>query len=299
LKIYLHTDDFAATAGMTEGMLDRWRNGYLDGFSIMANGDARAAGAAALAADAGRTARLVGHLNLTEGASATEPGKVPLLVDAQGRLRHSFASLALLWLLALPSRRRALIGQVEIEWRAQIRQLEEIVAPRRLSGVDGHVHVHMLPFLFPIAARLARESGIPMIRISKEPFHLERGWRDLLVPPVLVNLVKHVILRACARGARAAALENGLQAPEFVLGVMYSGRMTAAAALAGIAAAGRRNAASVEVVFHVGRATDAERARWGERREFADFPCSPQRDVEFAEIAVLHQRLRESGLRAP
>lgn len=296
LKIILHTDDLAATESMSKGMLDRWQHGYLDGFSVMANGAAAQSTRAVLAAAAERPARLIAHLNLTEGPSSAPAAEVHLLVDEAGNLKHGFASLALLWLKSSSVARQVLINQVEKEWRAQIRGVAEMVAPRPVNGVDGHLHVHMLPFLFPIAARLAHESGIPAIRVTREPFHLARGWRDLLVKPVLINLLKHIVLRSCAISADKAVQQFGLSAPDYVVGVMYSGRMTAVSALAGIMAAQQRGAQSVEVLFHVGRATAQEVARWNGRHAFSDFPCSEQRDQEFAELARLHERLLERGL---
>ncbi len=298
MRIYLHTDDLAATESMSKGMLDRWTHGYLDGFSVMANGEATQMCQAALTAASERPARVIAHLNLVEGPSSAPPADVPLLVDHNGNLKHGFASLLSLWLTSSSQQRRALQAQVELEWRAQIRQVAAMVAPRAVNGVDGHVHLHMLPFLFPIAARLAREIGIPAIRITHEPFHLEHGWRDLFDKQVLINLIKHVILNTCSISARKVARQTGLNALQYVVGVLYSGRMTAASAMAGIDAAQRRGAESVEVLFHVGRAAEHERQRWGQRRAFSDFPCSAQRDQEFAELALLHQHLVERGLRS-
>jgi predicted glycoside hydrolase/deacetylase ChbG (UPF0249 family) len=297
LKIHLHTDDLAATESMSQGMLDRWMHGYLDGFSIMANGEAAQTCRAALLGAAGRPARVIAHLNLTEGPSSAPPSDVPLLVDNEGNLKHGFASLAIFWLTSSSRQRNALQAQVEKEWRAQISRITEMVTPRQVDGVDGHVHLHMLPFLFPIAAQLAQEVGITTIRVTREPFHLERGWRDLFAKAVWINFLKHVVLRACSISACKVVQQTGLHAPDYVVGVMYSGRMTAASAMAGIAAAQRRGAESVEVLFHVGRASEQERKRWGTRRAFSDFPCSIQRDQEFAELALLSQRLCETGMR--
>lgn len=297
MKVYLHADDLASTEAVTQAILDRWKRGYLDGFSVMANGEAAETTRSTLAAFGERPARIVAHLNLSEGPSISPPEQVPLLVDRCGRLRHGFASLVLTWLAGPPAVRRALLDQVEAEWRAQVLRVREMVAPRPLNGVDGHVHVHMLPFLFPIAARLARENGIAEIRISKEPFFLAEGVRDLLLQSVLINLLKHMVLRVCARSANEIARTAGLICTSFVIGVLYSGRMTAAAALAGLAAARRAGAQSVEVMFHVGRAGEEERSRWGDRPGFADFNCSPRRDQEFGELASLHTRLIDCGAR--
>lgn len=272
-------------------------HGYLDGFSVMANGEAGQACSAGLAAAAERPARLVAHLNVTEGPSSAPAAQVPLLVDDEGNLKQSFSSLALFWLKESPGQRQRLLEQIEREWRAQISGVIEMVAPRQVTGVDGHMHVHMLPFLFPIAARLAQENGISGIRVTREPFHLERGWSDLFTAPVLVNFLKHIVLRVCAGPADKVVRQLGLSTSGYVVGVLYSGRMTAAAALSGITVAQRRGAESVEVLFHVGRAADEERQRWGGRQEFADFACAASRDQEFAELALLHKQLLDQGLR--
>lgn len=263
----------------------------------MANGDAVESMRAKLAACAERPARVIVHLNLSEGPSTLPPHRVPLLVDGEGAFKYGFGSLGVAWLKGSAAFRRALIEQVESEWQAQIARVHDMVAPRSLEGVDGHVHLHMLPFLFPVAARLARRNGISGIRISREPFFLAGGLRDLLSPAILVNLFKHVVLRLCARRAHDIVRDAGLIASSFVIGVLYSGRMTAAAASAGLAAAQRCGARSVEIFFHVGRARDGERTRWGHRRGFIAFNCSPRRDREFAELAAFHGDLVKAGLR--
>lgn len=297
MKVYLHSDDIAATEAVTRAILDRWIHGYLDGFSVIANGEACESTMSALAARGDHPARVVVHLNLSEGPSTLSPEQVPLLVDERGLLKHGFASLAKIWLTGSTKVRRDLQDQIRNEWRAQILRVRALAGQRPLHGVDGHVHVHMLPFLFPIAARLASENGIPEIRISREPFFVCEGAKDLLSPHFWVNVLKHIVLRVCAGRARTAFRETGLASSSYIIGVLYSGSMSAAAASAGLAAAQRKGAESVEVIFHAGRASDKERSRWGDRGGYADFYCSPLRDREFREVALLHADLVQRGLR--
>jgi predicted glycoside hydrolase/deacetylase ChbG (UPF0249 family) len=40
MKVIFHWDDIGATSCMTTRILEGWKGGFLDGFSIMANGDA-------------------------------------------------------------------------------------------------------------------------------------------------------------------------------------------------------------------------------------------------------------------
>lgn len=296
MKIRLHSDDLGATPSVTTRMLDCWQRGVLDGFSIMANGTAGGLVQSALQAEAARPAFVVAHLNLSEGPSTLPPTEVPLLVDARGELRHGYGSLLRLWLFGGRKTRAALCHQVRCEWQAQIERVATLVAPRAIDGVDGHVHVHMLPFLFPIAAALAVEQGIASIRVTHEPLHCARGLWELLRPALAINLLKHVVLRVCARWAWPVVKATGLQAPQRVLGVLYSGQMTADAALAGLAAAQRAGVDSVEAIFHVGRAQENEVERWRGRPGIAAFNLDPQRDHEFNAVAICRARLREDGL---
>jgi predicted glycoside hydrolase/deacetylase ChbG (UPF0249 family) len=278
--LHIHSDDMGATAQVTQRMLASWQAGVLSGFSVLANGAACDQMAAVLEADATRPARIACHLNLSEGPSSAPAQLVPLLVDAEGNLRHTFGSLIQAWI----ANRSALTRQVELEWRAQIATLQQRIAPRSIVVVDGHMHVHMLPFLFPAAARLAAQAGIPAIRIAREPL-FATDTRDLLNTYFAVNLIKHSVLKACSWLATPAARRHGLSSPTRMIGILYTGHMNLAAALAGIDAARRQNAAEVEVVFHVGRAAEDERHRWKGRESMAAFYCSPLRDSEFAEAA--------------
>jgi predicted glycoside hydrolase/deacetylase ChbG (UPF0249 family) len=284
--LHIHSDDMGATAHVTQRMLASWQAGVLNGFSVLANGAACDQMAAALGADATRPARIACHLNLSEGPSSARPDTVPLLLDAGGNLRHTFGSLIQTWL----ANRSALTRQVEIEWRAQIAALQQRIAPRKIAVVDGHMHVHMLPFLFPVAAKLAAEARIPAIRIAREPL-FATDTSDLLKAYFYVNLIKHSVLKACSWLATPTARRHGLSSPTQMIGILYTGHMSLAAALAGVDAARRKNAAEVEVVFHVGRAAEDERNRWQGRDSMAAFYCSPLRDLEHAEAAKLAARL--------
>ncbi|MEQ1566643.1 MAG: ChbG/HpnK family deacetylase [Myxococcota bacterium] len=279
-KILLHSDDIGMTPAVTDRIGAAWSAGLLDGFSVLANGTGLERLTALLAAEPERPVRIAVHLDLREGPSVVDPSRIPLLVDAEGNLASEFSDLAARWLTHGTSWRSALVGQVELEWRAQIERVLAVCAPRRPSAVDGHTHVHMLPFLFPIAARLAREYGIPEIRISRESLHLCTP-SDVVRPSFLVNLLKLVVLRVCSRMAEPVARREGLAGPGALVGILYSGRMTAAAARAGCAAA--LDAARIEVLFHIGRAHPGE----GGTRHTATsaFQYSPARDAEHAELA--------------
>lgn len=279
--VHIHADDMGATDHSTRQLLASWQRGFLTSFSVLANGTACDQLADALAATS-HAARIACHLNLSEGPSSAPGQEVQLLVDEHGNLSHTFLSLIKAWL----TNQRGIAEQVETEWRAQIQAVQRCVRPRPVDAVDGHMHVHMLPFLFPIAAKLASEYRVPSIRISLEPFFFVHS-KDLLTKFFALNFIKHVILRMCSWRAVPVARRHGLAWPKRMVGILYAGRMTMEAALAGITTARRGDIEEVEVLFHLGRALKSERQRWARSDFIAEFYCSPHRDEEKAEAAKL------------
>lgn len=278
-RIRLHADDYGSTPTATRQIADLWEEGVIGGLSVLANGDALGEGAARLAARPDLAAHLTVHLNLSEGPCSAPAADVRLLTDDEGLLRHSFRSLVSAWVRASSAERARLLAEVETEWRAQIRVVRAAVAPRALDALDGHIHVHALPFLFPVAARLAREERVPGIRVPRETFHVASPG-DVARPWFAVNVVKHVVLRTLSRRATRVAAAEGLRTPDRFVGVLYTGRMTADRLRAGVRAAVRAGAHEIEASLHVGRAADGERSRWRGRDGIWADASDPHRDVE-------------------
>lgn len=289
--LIFHSDDAGATKRVTEQILQAWRAGLIESQSVLANGDALELLERELEADAERPLRIAAHLNLSEGRPLSPAAAVPLLVGEDGSFNCSFGGLIKTWTAGSRKTRAELASQVGAEWQRQILRVKEVAGRRAVSALDGHQHFHMLPFLFPIAARLAKDNGIPEIRVSREAFHFSPAVRDNLTLGFAVNVIKHFVLRACAARARPVLAENGLAAPDGLVGVLFTGRMTEAVASAGIRASRRRGLRRVEVLFHVGGAAAEEAARWKSSPGIGEFYLSPDRDAELTELAKLRQAL--------
>jgi len=287
MKIIYHSDDYGLTSCVTRRIADAWESGLLDGFSILANGDALEEGGAYLRVHAAHEARLGVHLNLYEGKALAPRDRVPLITDAGGNLNCSFSGLLLRWISSSTTRRRALISQVEHEWRLQIERVTDICAPRPIDVLDGHLHFHMLPFLFPIALGLAEEFGIGEIRIPREPLHISPVLSDSLSAGFIVNVLKNRILAACALEAKKTIRSTSVCSTDAFVGLLYTGRLSKSAVEAGIARCRRAGMKSVEVLFHIGRASHDEVKRWGVRASTSSFSTSPLRDIEYAALKEL------------
>jgi predicted glycoside hydrolase/deacetylase ChbG (UPF0249 family) len=278
MTIELHADDFGATKNVTRNIVTAWLAKGLDGVSVIANGDAINEAALQVNAHQDRPLRIVAHLNLSEGLPIASPSQVPLLIDRSGRLSHGFMGIWIKWLFSGKTAKQSLLYQIEIEWREQIKKVIETFSPRSVSGLDGHVHIHMLPFLFPIAVKLAKEFGLSEIRISGEHFHFSP--KESLKIGFLVNVIKHVLLNLLAVPARKTINKNAISSADSVAGVLYSGFMTLCAVEAAIKAADCQKLNWIEIIFHPGKATEKEAHRWSNNPAIGKFYLDSQRDCE-------------------
>ncbi|HAJ56610.1 MAG TPA: hypothetical protein DCL35_02445 [Candidatus Omnitrophica bacterium] len=286
-QLIYHSDDLGATPKITLRILQAWEGGLLDGFSIFANSDCFEDIARCLESRPQQPARISAHLNLWEGKPVLPSSEVPRLVDQDGFFNVEFLGILKQYLLSPPSEQKAILNEVEREWRAQIEKIISAIKPRTLSAVDGHIHIHMLPFLFRVAAQLAAEYRIPEIRIVTEPFYLSGDRSEYACRHFLINVIKHIILQVCVPFNLKTAEIKGLKHPDAMLGVLYSGMMSRSNILAGVNSAENRGANIIEILMHIGRAEASELARWKGDKNKAGFVLDSHRDQEYTELLNL------------
>ena len=278
MKVEMHADDLGATASVNHSILSVWRRNGLHGVSVLANGDAAEEAAIAVNAEPERPLRLVAHLNLSEGRPLAPLSDVPLLVNSRGRLRYNFLGLWLFWLRSAKAGKNELLQQIESEWRAQLQKLRTTFMPRPINAVDGHIHMHMLPFLFPIAVTLAKEFDVQEIRIPCEILHF--SLKESIRIGFISNLMKHILLRLLSIPARRIAAQHELRGPDAVAGLLYSGQMSRRVIRAAEESARRRGINWLEIICHPGRAGADEVGRWPGQAGLAGFYRSDARDAE-------------------
>jgi methylase of polypeptide subunit release factors len=105
----------------------------------------------------------------------------------------------------------------------------------------------MIPAIFRLTCRLAREYSIPCVRLTRELPYAAGGLRKRVQPFVNSNVLKHLLLNAYARVNEAAAQVYGVATPDYFVGVNYTAHMSLTAVVAGLRAAPY---GSVEVLLH-------------------------------------------------
>jgi predicted glycoside hydrolase/deacetylase ChbG (UPF0249 family) len=143
-RLIVTADDVGLHRGMTEGAIRAHRDGIVTACSIVANGAAFDDAVERLRAT---PALEVGvHLALVEERSLTTGEPMP-----KNHVRYVLA------------RRRI---DVERELRAQIERV--LVTGLRITHLNGHQHLHLLPTVLPIVEKLAAEYRIGYVRVVND-----------------------------------------------------------------------------------------------------------------------------------
>jgi chitin disaccharide deacetylase len=144
-QLIVTADDVGLDRGMTEGAIRAHREGIVTACSVVANGAAFDDAVARLrdvpSLDVGV------HLALVEERSLTGL-----------RMPRKYTSFVPFYLARVIS-----IDAIERELRAQIERV--LATGLRVTHLNGHQHLHLLPRIFRVVAKLAREFSVPYVRI--------------------------------------------------------------------------------------------------------------------------------------
>lgn len=216
--LILNSDDLGTQYSGNAGIYDAATKGFLTSVSVRANGVAFKEACREILPACPELGVGV-HICLNEGKCAAPQHLVPALAAEDGTYRCEggigFAKIA----FNLSS---AFHEQVRADIRAQIEAvLKE--TKRKIDHIDGHQHIHMIPWIFKITAGLAREYNIPYIRLSKEPF----------IPaalqyhkPHLINIAHYVNIQRYCIAAGAYLKQTGLLSNNTFFGLLHTSAMT-------------------------------------------------------------------------
>ncbi|MEP7286492.1 MAG: ChbG/HpnK family deacetylase [Chloroflexota bacterium] len=204
--LIVNADDFGMTEGHNRAIVDAYRSGIVRSTSLLANGGAFE-NAVALA----RQHPVLGigiHLTLTEGSPVASD--VPELLGSDGKLPLSnqpFTRSLMLGGLPMAAIRREFMAQAN-----------KIVATGiNPTHVDGHKYIHLLPGISSIAAEVARQFNIPVMRV---PFPMIDSYSRRSRIPGLI------IIALLGRLARVVARRANLFSSDWVGGFVETGHLT-------------------------------------------------------------------------
>lgn len=287
-----HADDYGLFQAQSRRILDCFREGCLNGVSIMPNGSYLAEGMKELR-DLGKQTALTVHLNLVEGGCLSPKEKVADLVDEKGNFAVSFGKLLLM--SYVPFQRKRYREQIREELKNQIDAVRPYLDPDHIR-LDSHCHYHMLPVVFDSMMDVIREEKLPVtyIRMPRENLSFYWKHRKELEHFRWINVIKALCLNVLYR-------RNYLHSSRFLktldraqlMGVMLSGIMSyqnVTSILPDVRKKAERLGQNVELIFHPGAVYEKE--DWNRLTDPGDraFLSSEFRKTEAQALGLLREQ---------
>lgn len=214
MQVIFNADDFGASTEINQAILIAHQKGVLTSASLMVNGEAKSEAVEI----AQRTPTLaVGlHLVLVYGRASLEPGYIPHLVDREGRFSDDAVRAGIGYFFSKTARR-------ELAWEiaAQFECFAATGLP--LDHVNGHLHMHMHPAIFPMVVKQAMIHGAAGLRLPRDELltslaYSRRGFLNKILWRVEFGLLN--------RWALGQLSDLPLAVAQRVYGLMESGRMS-------------------------------------------------------------------------
>ena len=260
VSIEYHTDDYGLFLTQSQRILDCYRNGCLNGVSIMPNSPCLET-VMDLLHPFLKDINVTVHLNLIEGKSLSDKKNMGLLTDDHNVFKTSFFNLLLRSFL--PGR-TILRRQLKEEFRLQILTVKQYLEPGQALRLDGHAHYHMIPVAFDAMMDVIMEENLDVsyIRIPREYLALYLHHKECLHGVAPINLVKVAILNFLAvRNQRKYKDYLDKIEKKIFMGVFLSGRMcleNVAPVMQDACALAKQRGCDLEIVAHPGGVYEQE-----------------------------------------
>ncbi len=209
--LIVNADDFGLHPAVNRAIIAGHTGGCITSTSIMPGADAFR-DAAALAERHPSLGTGV-HLTLVGERPVANPAAIPTLVDGDGRFPAQYPAF-----LARYLRGRISKDEIRVELAAQL--AKTAAAGVKITHLDSHQHLHVLPGIIDIALDLAEQFGIKAMRIPSEPRFFSGGF-----PCTVGRFAGRFGLSSLASLARSKAKRRGVAAPDHFFGMLAGGNM--------------------------------------------------------------------------
>ncbi|MBR2299204.1 MAG: ChbG/HpnK family deacetylase [Alphaproteobacteria bacterium] len=210
-KVIFNADDFGISLGVNAAIKKAYDEGILNAASLMVNQK--------YALEALKLAKKMPdldlglHVNLTNEYSTLGHSKLPLLTDQNGKFKNGFVKLLLLAVFK-PKKLRA---EVSAETEAQIMKAKKMGA--KLTHIDSHRHVHMIPLIFKVLLELQEKYGIERIRVMNECALMTMKTNKSKAYLFDGGLIKYFLLRFLA-------VLNGYSSKTYFYTILYTCKLS-------------------------------------------------------------------------
>jgi predicted glycoside hydrolase/deacetylase ChbG (UPF0249 family) len=190
INLIVNADDFGLTEGINRGIIDGFKDGIITSASLIPTMPAFEHAVQLATANPGLDVGV--HLSLTVGKPCLNSNRLSSILK-HGKFMRSYVSVA-----GSICGNRVDIQEIKNEMSAQIRKVQE--TGLRVSHLDSHQHVHMLPRVLGLVLALMQEHQIPFVRIPDglvgiKQLFTTKGW-GLLALGLMGRVLRSQVVRA-------------------------------------------------------------------------------------------------------
>ena len=208
--LIINADDFGLTNSINLGIIKAFKNGVVKSASLMVTGSAFDNAVKLINTFPDLDIGL--HLTLTDEKPALKPHYIKSLANSNGRFFPLSAFLLRYW------GRKIKKEEIELELRAQFEKA--MVSNLKITHVDSHNHIHVLPAILDITIKLCKEFNIKYIRYPSEKIRLRYLFS---IPSKRVLLM--CAIRILLINAENKIKKTGLKSTRFFFGFLNSGNL--------------------------------------------------------------------------
>lgn len=236
-KLIVNADDFGLHSAVNAGIIDGHRRGIITSTSLMAGGEAFIE-AVSMAKQNPKLGIGI-HITLVGGVKPVcDPSEVSSLLTPEGVFPENYVEFI----------KRIYSGKINYsELRKEIHgQIAQIMdTGLRVTHIDGHQHMHVLPTVLPIVIEQAKSFGIHAIRIPDE----STGFMNYMYSPI--RFLGKVSLSTVAANARPIIRNNCMTTTQYFWGMVNGGHINQKS-LMGILKAVNKHSGTHELMVHPG-----------------------------------------------
>jgi chitin disaccharide deacetylase len=208
--LIVNADDCALHPAVNQAVIQAHQEGILTSCSILAG--AAAFDDAVIRLKAVPSLGVGVHLCLVDQSPVLPPSDIPSLVDRTGRLPRSYSKFILKSCLM-----RMKPDEIRRELFAQVAKVVD--SGLKITHLDGHQHLHILPGIVPIVADIGRAFGIRCIRVPKENLTIKAAQ------PSCTRNLQRLWLNSISTKALDSFAREGLISTDHFFGFSYGGNL--------------------------------------------------------------------------
>jgi hopanoid biosynthesis associated protein HpnK len=206
-RLIVNADDFGRSSAVNQAVIRAHRDGILTTASLMVSGEAAGEAVELARQNPGLGVGL--HLTLVCGRPCLPENEIPGLVTKSGEFSDAPVQTGAAYFF-----RTSLTPQLRRELEAQFAKFHQ--TGLCLDHVNGHLHFHLHPVVFPLLMQNAKAWRITAFRLTRDPFRLNarlaKGrwcyrWSHWLIYHILSRRAEPALLR---RNIRHTAAVFGL-----------------------------------------------------------------------------------------